>query len=901
MENQLIEDFKKKIMSKTLNQKNIYSNNNTNGNINSNPLKYIYDEEFISSINSLSTSIKNYFQNNKLYLGNIKLISENINEQTLFSKSVINDILLYFNQITKTRYNNMNATLNLNEKYIKDKMKLINERIEKINEFKINMLQNIKNCELSFLSFYEEAKNLFKKMKIIRTEKIENLNQKIITNKNINNNTFHKQNRTISHSPSHKAPVMNNNINNNRSKLIHKKNENKNNIINSKIISNLRNNNNMNININTNNNEDLNEIKNMKIRYIELLQENKKLKEDLSKMNKANNSRQKKKVNTVCSGTPSKEISSFVKRCTSATKKKYIQKPLSIGNINNKIKKMNKSNSHSRIQTQAQTQSHITNTLSSLNEEENNNNKLVKSIGKKSELIPIGSYSSGIDKENNILSISKNSIDIIGATGVIGGSFRNNITSNNILASMVLSFLKEMKKLQENITKKANNIKELKKNFELKKRELKKYSENIVENNLSSTYAGNQLNTLNNIMVENNFKIKSKEQSLKASIESFNTKDNNNNTINNNDIIKEYEIKNKEQNNIIQNKEKEIEKLNKEIIEKTKKIENIENELKLKEEKIKKEKEISNLREEKLNSEKIENKKLNEEIIDLKNKYEKIEKELKESKNNITNLEKINNQLKEIQTQQKKLIDELSANSKKETNKFIQLNKELELYKLNDNEMNSLRNENMKLKQQITQCNSNLVTISNTNESIIHEKDKIIKNLQNNIKELNKQIDLLNNEISKHGNNLSQSTILTDEISKLRKNNDDNQQKITQLQSENKQLKNKMAEIKTNYVSHDEDFNNIKKILSELNKKTEQNLKKIQDNEKKFDICSGVNDNKAYKLKDNNEQNGENNKVTEKYIKDIENNVSEYKLILEEIKKNSKVFNQMNKSLIENI
>ena len=300
--------------------------------------------------------------------------------------------------------------------------------------------------------------------------------------------------------------------------------------------------------------------KNMKIRYIELLQENKKLKEDLSKMNKANNSRQKKKVNTVCSGTPSKEISSFVKRCTSATKKKYIQKPLSIGNINNKIKKMNKSNSHSRIQTQAQTQSHITNTLSSLNEEENNNNKLVKSIGKKSELIPIGSYSSGIDKENNILSISKNSIDIIGATGVIGGSFRNNITSNNILASMVLSFLKEMKKLQENITKKANNIKELKKNFELKKRELKKYSENIVENNLSSTYAGNQLNTLNNIMVENNFKINSREQSLKASIESFNTKDNNNNTINNNDIIKEYEIKNKEQNNIIQNKEKEIEK-----------------------------------------------------------------------------------------------------------------------------------------------------------------------------------------------------------------------------------------------------------------------------------------------------------------------------------------------------
>ena len=960
MENQLIEDFKKKVMNKSLNnQKNlIYNTNNTpnnntninvntnvNTNINSNPLKYIYDEEFISSINSLSTSIKNYFQNNKLYLGNIKLISENINEQTLFSKSVINDILLYFNQITKTRYNNVNVSLNINEKYIKDKMKLINERIEKINEFKISMLQNIKNCELAFLSFYEEAKNLFKKMKVIRTEKIENLNKKIIVNKNnnnINNNNLNNlsfnKHRTISHSPSHKSALINNNINNNKSKLIHKKNDNKNSTTttNTKIISTLKyNNNNRNNNTNTNsNNEDLNEIKNMKIRYIELLQENKKLKEDLSKLNKSNNSRQKKKVNTVCSGTPSKEISAFVKRCTSATKKKYIQKPLSIGNLNNKIKKMNKSNSHSRIQTQAQTQSHITNTLSSLAEDENNinNNKLIKSIGKKSELIPIGSYSTGIEKENNILSISKNSMDIIVGPGTgVGGSFRNNTlnntlnnnNSNTILASKVLSFLKDMKKLQENITKKAENIKELKKNFELKKRELKKYSENIVENNFSSTYGGTQLNNINNIIVENNFKVKSKEQSLKGSIESFNPKENinnnninnttNNNNNNNNDIIKEYEIKNKEQNNIIQNKEKEIEKLNKEIIDKSAKIENIEKDLKLKEEKIKKEKEISNLREEKLNSEKLENKKKNEEILELKNKNEKNERELKEAKDNINNLEKINNQLKEIQNQQKKLIDELNSNSKKESNKYMQLNKELELYKLNDNEIISLRNENMKLKQQITQCNSNLVTISNTNESIIHEKDKIIKNLQNNIKELNKQIDLLNNEISKHSNNLSKSTILTEEINNLRKNNDENQQKILQLQNENRQLKNRMAEIKTNYVSHDEDFNNIKKCLTELNKKTEQNLIKIKENDKKFDICSGgqnlnlKNENKGNNLnnnlKDNNiNKNGDDkNKIAENCIKEIENNIGEYKLILEDLKKNSNSFIQINKALIENV
>ena len=58
-------------------------------------------------------------------------------------------------------------------------------------------------------NFYEEAKNLFKKMKVIRTEKIENLNKKIIVNKHINNNILNsnnpllnRQHRTISHSPS---------------------------------------------------------------------------------------------------------------------------------------------------------------------------------------------------------------------------------------------------------------------------------------------------------------------------------------------------------------------------------------------------------------------------------------------------------------------------------------------------------------------------------------------------------------------------------------------------------------------------------------------------------------------------------------------------------------------------
>ena len=925
MENQSIEEFKKNLGSNTINPKKININNNMNNNISENPLKYIYDEEFISSINSLSTSIKNYFQNNKLYLGNIKLISENINEQTLFSKSVINDILLYFNQITKARYNNMNMNsiplTSINEKYIKEKMKLVNERIEKINEFKMIMVQNIKNCEMAFMSFYEEAKNLFKKMKIIRTEKIENLNKKITVNKNTNNNNInnlvtsnsngnsnnnnnnnlstHKHNRTVSHSPSQKTYHINNNKNNSKNKLIQKKPDNRNNIkMNSKIIANLKNNNK--VNYVNNSNEDLNEIKNMKVRYIELLQENKKLKEDISKISRNTNTRQNKKVNTITGGTPSKELTSVIKRCASATKKKYIQKPLSIGSLNNKNKKLNKSNSHSRIQTQAQTQSHITNTLSSLADEENNN-KLIKSTGKKSELIPIGSGAGVLDRENNILSISKNSVDI--STG-IGGSCRNNnmnIINNNssitTLASMVLSFLKEMRSLQENITKKVDNVKELKKNFELKKRELKKYSENIVENNFSSTYAGTNINNLNNFIPDYS-KVKSKEQSVKASIDSFNTKDN----INYNDIIKEYEIKNKEQSNIIQKKEKEIEKLNKEIIDKSSKIESIEKELKSKEDKIKTEKEISNLKDEKLNSEKQKNKQKNDEITELKNKTEKIGVELQEAKNKISNLEKINNQLNESQNQQKKIIDDLKGNSKLDLNKFNLLNKE---YKILEDENTSLKNDNMKLNEQVKQYINNLALLSNENESIIREKERLITNLRKNNEDLNNQIDLLNKEISKHGDNLSKSTILTEEISSLRKTNENNQKKILELQNENRQVKNRMAEIKTNYVSHDEDFKTIKRILTELNNKTESNLKKIKENERKLDIYSGTNiqiENTGIEIKNNEKKNNENidKSNNENLVKDLEKNMGEYKLLLEELKNNNNSMIKINKIIEEN-
>ena len=48
---------------------------------------------------------------------------------------------------------------NMNEKYIKEKLHLINDKLSKIDELKDNMNQNIRNTEIELITYYEENKN----------------------------------------------------------------------------------------------------------------------------------------------------------------------------------------------------------------------------------------------------------------------------------------------------------------------------------------------------------------------------------------------------------------------------------------------------------------------------------------------------------------------------------------------------------------------------------------------------------------------------------------------------------------------------------------------------------------------------------------------------------------------
>ena len=112
----------------------------------------IDDKEFISLINGLNDSIKNYFKVCKLN------ILENI--------SIIKYYEEHNNSLEKSIYNILNSekNQNINELFI-EKFKQINEYI---NQLKIN--NNFSKKNLDF--FFEEAKVFFKKMKIKRNQKL---------------------------------------------------------------------------------------------------------------------------------------------------------------------------------------------------------------------------------------------------------------------------------------------------------------------------------------------------------------------------------------------------------------------------------------------------------------------------------------------------------------------------------------------------------------------------------------------------------------------------------------------------------------------------------------------------------------------------------------------------------
>ena len=164
------------------------NNSYYNGNISRNQIKsnntvinlvnIIYDNEFVSLINNLSSSLKDCFKLINNSLKNIKDISSSLGNQIVYSKCLINDYIM------------------MNKKNKNDKLIQVKDRLDFIDNNKNLLESNISFMNVNITSFLEHAKTLFKRMKISRNNKLNNIqnNNNILKNDIKFNNYFSNNN-----------------------------------------------------------------------------------------------------------------------------------------------------------------------------------------------------------------------------------------------------------------------------------------------------------------------------------------------------------------------------------------------------------------------------------------------------------------------------------------------------------------------------------------------------------------------------------------------------------------------------------------------------------------------------------------------------------------------------------
>ena len=170
------------------------SRNHYNSNTVINLVNIIYDDEFVSLINNLSSSLKDYFKLLNTLLNNIREITSTLSNQTLYSKCLLNECL----SIDKNIYT--------------DKLMQLSDRIDIIDNNKKLLDNNISLIDANMSSFLDKAKILFKKMKITRNSKInktikkERLLQKNMNNRNIFD--FYKNYKNINYNSNDNSKII---------------------------------------------------------------------------------------------------------------------------------------------------------------------------------------------------------------------------------------------------------------------------------------------------------------------------------------------------------------------------------------------------------------------------------------------------------------------------------------------------------------------------------------------------------------------------------------------------------------------------------------------------------------------------------------------------------------------
>lgn len=155
---------------------------------------FIFDEEFVNLINSLSSGIKDFMKNctsnTKNATINSDQITDNIGSSKLLIQEIIQQVNLY-SQHSKNLNPNNNKTNNIDntnnnkshystsysnaEKNLREKLIPLVEKLDAITEQRINLSKNLKNIEVFSTKFYEEAKVTFKNLKNLHSQKLSEL------------------------------------------------------------------------------------------------------------------------------------------------------------------------------------------------------------------------------------------------------------------------------------------------------------------------------------------------------------------------------------------------------------------------------------------------------------------------------------------------------------------------------------------------------------------------------------------------------------------------------------------------------------------------------------------------------------------------------------------------------
>ena len=153
----------------------------------------IYDEEFVSLINSLNESIKEYYKVSK---NNIIEANSILNSYEQQAQSILDLMNLMINTSSYNR---------LDELFGK-----IPKSLEVINQMKLNADSNNNNLNL----FFDDAKILFKSMKFKRKERLNELNNQYNqTSTDSYTNSYHQENKFMKNSNSNNMEQINmNNI-----------------------------------------------------------------------------------------------------------------------------------------------------------------------------------------------------------------------------------------------------------------------------------------------------------------------------------------------------------------------------------------------------------------------------------------------------------------------------------------------------------------------------------------------------------------------------------------------------------------------------------------------------------------------------------------------------------------